>query len=139
MNKTILTVALLAGLSIPTFATVETEPETTVSSEKATIHLYRTKSLYWSGYQLKVFADGNKVKLKNKGYHQIEVEPGTTEIYIKDIGRATIPLEVEAGNDYYVQAYLKRSFFWSIPKLAEVTPRFGKQQINNLKKKKSNN
>ncbi len=142
MKKSFLSLLLISGLTIATQAATsakQTEPEKTIATEKATIHLYRTKSWYWSGYKLKVFVDGNKIKLKNKEYQQFELEAGTTEISIKDIGKATLPLELKAGKDYYVQTYLKRSFIWAMPQLAEVTESFGKQEIDALQKKKSDN
>lgn len=137
MKKTILLAAVLGLLSTFSYA----QPFESYDSFKeqqtneATIHLYRTKSLYGFLGNLKLKVGNQKVKLWNGEHEVLKIKPKEIKLEMKDIGRKKLKLQLEPGEEYYVQIYLRRSFFWAIPELAEVTPRFGQQQIEKLSKK----
>jgi hypothetical protein len=85
---------------------------------KALVYIYRTPSFAGSAVQYAVNAGERKiVQLQNGGYYPYICDPGSIEFWAATEARASLTIDVAAGETYYLRGSLGIGFFVGHPKL----------------------
>lgn len=131
---------LIAFLIIPFFLSFNINENILEPTEdKATLVFYRKGQFAGALQNYNVYVNGQKLcKISNGKYFSVQVNPGETFFTSKAGGvevfkkKENFSLEVEAGETYYIECNLKRSFTRYRMEFTEVTVNTANKEMNNL-------
>jgi len=132
ISATLLAASLVfvaACVSGPPFKKVETIPE-----GSALVYVYRPDHFAGSIVSFDVSAGKNLVSwIGNGSYYPYIASPGEIEFWAKTESKASVTLDVKAGETYYVRASVSIGAFVGRPFLEIVTTQVGEDEIRECK------
>jgi len=110
------------------------EAVTAVPSGKALVYIYRTPKFAGGGVSYEIH-HGDKIitRLSSGGYYPYITDPGEVEIWAKTESRASVTLNLKAGETKYVKGEVGMGFFVGRPKLQVVDNATGAEEITQCK------
>lgn len=105
-----------------------------VPSGKSLVYIYRTPKFAGSGVSFKIHHNDKVVTtLYSGGYYPYITSPGEVEIWAKTESKASVTLDLKAGETKYVKGDVGVGFFVGRPKLIVVDNGTGAKEITACK------
>lgn len=124
---------LVLALLIEGIASTSATGQSTVSSDKVRVHVYRYKQYVGKGLRPSIYCDEVDVaRLQSGRFVVLALTPGKHKFRSND-KQSQLEMDLKPGQEYYIRVDLATGFFKGHGRLTLVQPEQGKGEVTQMK------